>query len=148
MVEQCEDSGLDVVQGDVIDLLQDFPADSLSAVTAFHLIEHLHLDLLVKVDETVRALKPGGIAIFETPNPENVLVGAYTFYFDPTHQKPLPALMVKFLAEARGLCQVETKYLNPSGEEFYFKENGSEVAKWVKDFFYGPRDYAMIGYKL
>ena len=84
MVKQCEGYGLDVIEGDVIESLRDFPSASLGAVTAFHLIEHLPLNVLVKfLDETARVLKSGGIAIFETPNPENILVGAFTFYLDP-----------------------------------------------------------------
>ena len=57
----------------------------MGAVTGFHIIEHLPLDVLIKVfDETVRVLKPGGMAIFETPNPRNVLVGSHNFYLDLT----------------------------------------------------------------
>jgi len=117
-------------------------------VTAFHLIEHLPLDVLINfIDETVRVLRPGGIAIFETPNPENIIVGAFSFYLDPTHRRPLPAPMMKFLAEARGLYDVEIKYLHPYGEEFKLKDDKSEIAVRFERYFYGPQDYAIIGYK-
>ena len=37
----------------------------------FHIIEHLpYRTLIALFDETLRVLKPGGVAIFETPNPE------------------------------------------------------------------------------
>jgi len=148
MIKQCEEYGLDVIEGDVIESLRDFPSASLGAVTAFHLIEHLPLDVLVKfIDETVRVLKPGGVAIFETPNPENIFVGAFTFYLDPTHRRPLPGPMMKFLAEARGLCGVEIEYLHPCGEEVKLKEDKSELAERFERYFYGPQDYAIIGYK-
>ena len=55
--------------------------------------------------------------------------------------------IMKFLAMARGLCRVEIKYLHPYGEEFKLKEDESELAKRFEDYFYGPQDYAMIGYK-
>ena len=148
MIKQCEEYGLDVIEGDVIESLRDFPSASLGAVTAFHLIEHLPLDVLVKfLYETARVLKSGGIAIFETPNPENILVGAFTFYMDPTHRNPLPGPMMKFLAEARGLCEVEIMYLNPLDKELKLKEDESELAKRFEKYFYGPQDYAIIGYK-
>ena len=40
-------------------------------------------------DAALVALQPGGLLIFETPNPTNVNVGASSFYLDPTHLKPL-----------------------------------------------------------
>jgi SAM-dependent methyltransferase len=148
MIRKCEEYDLDVIKGDAIESLRDFASASLGAVTAFHLIEHLPFDVLVKfLDEIVRVLKPGGVAIFETPNPENIIVGASSFYLDPTHRKPLPAPTIEFLAKTRGLCEVKIKYLNPYGEEFKLKGDESELAKRFESYFYGPRDYAMIGYK-
>jgi hypothetical protein len=102
--------------------------------------------LFATLDTTVRVLKPGGMAIFETPNPENVLVSSYSFYLDPTHRHPLPSHMVKFMVEARGLCRVEVMYLHPSDEP-RVEEAGLDVAKRFNDYFYGPRDYAVIGWK-
>lgn len=148
MIKQCEEYGIDVIEGDAIESLRNFPTASLGAVTAFHLIEHLPLDVLINfIDETVRVLRPGGIAIFETPNPENIIVGTFSFYLDPTHRRPLPGPMMKFLAEARGLYDVEIKYLHPYGEEFKLKDDKSEIAVRFERYFYGPQDYAIIGYK-
>jgi O-antigen chain-terminating methyltransferase len=55
--------------------------------------------------------------------------------------------MVEFLAEARGLCQVEIKYLYPRGVDPKLKQNKSELTERFLDYFYGPQDYAIIGYK-
>jgi O-antigen chain-terminating methyltransferase len=148
MVNQCLGYGLDVVEADAIELLRNLPSASLGAVTAFHLVEHLPLPVLIALlDETTRVLKSGGVAIFETPNPENIFVSSYSFYLDPTHRHPLPGQMIEFLAEARGLCRLEIKYLHPYGEEYRLKEDQSELAERFQDLFYGPQDYALIGYK-
>jgi len=148
MIKKCKEYGLDVIKGDAILSLQGFASASLGAVTAFHLIEHLPFNVLVEfLDETIRVLKPGGVAIFETPNPDNIIVGASSFYLDPTHRNPLPAPMMEFLAKSRGLYDVEIKYLNPFSEELKLKENESELARRFEHYFYGPQDYAMIGYK-
>jgi SAM-dependent methyltransferase len=148
MIKKCKEYGLDVIKGDAFESLRDFASASLGAVTAFHFIEHLPFNLLVEfLEETVRVLKPGGVVILEMPNPENIIVGASSFYLDPTHRKPLPAPMIEFLAKARGLCGVQIKYLNPYAEEFKLKEDESELAKRFESYFYGPQDYAMIGYK-
>ena len=100
------------------------------------------------MDETVRVLKVGGVAIFETPNPENLQVGGCTFYIDPTHQRPLPPILFKFLAEQRGLHQVKILRLHPYEAETMIPQDGTEMAARVNHFFYGPQDYAMIGIKV
>jgi O-antigen chain-terminating methyltransferase len=97
------------------------------------------------LDETVRVLKPGGLAIFETPNPQNVLVSSQTFYLDPTHRNPLPSSLMKFLAESQGLGFVKIMNLNPYPENV--KLTGTELAERFSDYFYGSQDYAVLGYK-
>jgi O-antigen chain-terminating methyltransferase len=147
LVAGCNKQGLHVAQGDLIQYLRTLPDSSLGAVTGFHIIEHLGLDALIKLlDETVRVLKSGGVAIFETPNPANVLVGSCNFYLDPTHQKPLPADLMKFLVEARGLCRVKIKYLHPYPNAL--ESDGSKLMQVFKDHVYGPQDYAVIGYRI
>jgi 2-polyprenyl-3-methyl-5-hydroxy-6-metoxy-1,4-benzoquinol methylase len=148
LLEECRQRGLEVVESDVLAYLQSLPEMSLGAVTGFHIVEHLPFEVMIALlDETMRVLKPGGMAIFETPNPENVLVGTYAFYLDPTHRNPLPSPMMKFLAEARGLCRVEILNLHPQPEAVRVAENGLDVAKRFNDHFYGPQDYAIVGWK-
>jgi SAM-dependent methyltransferase len=149
LAENCRDQGLDVIERDVIVHLRSLPDASLGAVTGFHIIEHLPFEVVVKlIDEIVRVLKPGGVAILETPNPENVLVGSHTFYLDPTHRNPLPSALVKFIVEARGLCRVEVMNLH-SPNVHRIKDTGldDEIAKRFNDLFYGPMDYAVAGWK-
>jgi SAM-dependent methyltransferase/molybdopterin converting factor small subunit len=144
LVEECRQRELQVVEGDLIAYLRTLPDASVGGVTGFHLIEHLPFEILINsLDETVRVLKPGGLAIFETPNPQNILVGSCNFYIDPTHRRPLPSQMMQFLAEARGLCHVKILYLHPS-EITPLREN-TEVARRFNEYFYGPMDYAIVG---
>lgn len=148
LVSQCRELGLDVIEEEAINYLKHLPAGCLGAVTGFHLIEHLPLELMIALlDETVRVLKPGGIAIFETPNPQNVLVGSCNFYMDPTHRNPIPPPVLQFLAEARGLCRVQVLTLNPLLRDKVVQED-SEVAKRFNEYFYGPLDYAVVGWKV
>jgi O-antigen chain-terminating methyltransferase len=102
------------------------------------------MDLL---DEVVRVLKPGGMAVFETPNPENIHVSTHSFYLDPTHVRPLPSLLMRFLLEARGLCEVEVMYLNPWPEEHAIRNPERDVEHRFNYLFYGPQDYAVLGTK-
>src|SRR5262249_7245881 len=148
-VEQWRQQGLEVVESDALTYLRSLPDASVGAVTGFHIIEHLPLDELINVlDETVRVLTSGGVAIFETPNPGNVLVGSHTFYLDPTHRNPLPSAMMRFLAEARGLCRVEIRELHPCPAAVRVQEGELEVAQRFNEYFYGPQDYAVIGWKV
>ena len=147
MVRQCKELGFNVVEDDVVTHLQTLPNTSVGAVTGFHIIEHLPFEVIIKLlDETVRLLKPGGMVIFETPNPQNVLVGSHNFYLDPTHRNPLPSSLVKFLVEARGFCNVEIMNLHPYSDDF--KLSGSNIAERFNEYFYGPQDYSVIGYKI
>jgi SAM-dependent methyltransferase len=146
-VKECQRKGFDVIESDAIAYLQSMPKESVGALTGFHIIEHLPFEALIGLfDEAMRVLVPGGLVIFETPNPQNVLVGSNTFYLDPTHLNPLPSQMIKFMAESRGLTQVKIIELHPYPENH--RLGGSDVADRFSDYFYGPQDYAVVGYKL
>ena len=148
LVEECRGLGLEVVEGDAVEYLRSVPDISIGAVTGFHIIEHLPFDSLVALlDETVRVLTPGGISIFETPNPENILVGAFKYYYDPTHRNPLPPVSTQFLFESRGLSRVEILRLHPDNSTSRLTDDGSELVQRFNEYFYGPQDYALIGYK-
>src|SRR5688572_31000196 len=141
MVLDNRERGLDVVERDVLSYLADVPDASVGMVTGFHIIEHLRFDLLVRLfDECRRVLRTGGCMLFETPNPENLVVGAYTFYFDPTHRHPLPPRMIEFVVRERGFADVEIRRLHPRPEEGL---DDVLLDKWFR----GPTDYAVIAWK-
>ena len=146
MIEQCQAKGIEIVESDLVAYLQSLPDASVGAVTGFHVIEHLPFKVLIQLfDETVRVLRSGGVAIFETPNPENLLVGCCNFYLDPTHQHPLPSQLTQFVARSQGLSAVEILYLHPSAE--LQKVPKDAIAQRFGKYFYGAQDYAVIGYK-
>ena len=148
LVEECRQYGLAVAATDMLTYLCGLRESSLGAVTGFQIFEHLPFEVMLKLlDETVRVLHPGGVAIFETPNPQNVLVSTHEFYLDPTHRHPIPSRLMKFAAEVRGLSRVKIMYLHPFPEPQRVKEAGLEVAKRFNDLFYGPRDYAILGWR-
>ncbi len=81
LVQDCAQRGFSVEKMDALTYLRSLPDRSLGAITSFHLIEHLDLDTRIALfDESVRVLKPGGVALFETPNPRNLLVGSCNFW--------------------------------------------------------------------
>lgn len=148
MIEECHSRGFKVIEADALEYLQSLPEASLGAVTGFHIIEHLPFpQLLELLTEVVRVLKPQGLVIFETPNPQNVLVGSNNFYIDPTHLNPLPSPLSKFLLEYAGLERVEIINQNPYADSYKI-EGSQEVVEVFNQYFYGPQDYAVIGHKV
>ena len=147
-VEENRERGLDVTQGDGLTYLRALPDRSCGAVTGIHVIEHVPFAVMIRLfDETLRVLRPGGVAVFETPNPCNLLVGASRFYVDPTHNNPLHPDTMAFIAEARGLVRVGIRYLHPVGEEARFPDDGSMIAQQLNEYLRGPQDFAVIGYR-
>ena len=145
-IEECRRDGLDVVEADALDHLQELPANSLNVITSFHLVEHLPFEVLIKMlDEIERVLKPGGLVILETPNPENFMVGSYSFYADPTHRNPIPSETLEFLLQSRGFTDTKVWKLRPWEEAKL--EGDSELIRRFNEFFYSAPDYAVIAKK-
>ena len=149
LADQCRERGLTVEIKDAFTYLQSLPDGSLGAVTGFHIIEHLPMETLLELyAEACRVLASGGVAIFETPNPQNLLVGACNFYADPTHKRPLYPETQQFFLEYRGFSKVELKYLHPHDAGARLpEEEAPELAARLNDLLSCARDYAVIGYK-
>jgi len=103
MLEACRELELDVIQGDGIEYLKTQADNSISVVTTFHVIEHISFEQLqLLIFESLRVLKPLGLLIMETPNPQNIKVATENFYMDPTHTRPIPSQLLLFLSEYQG----------------------------------------------
>jgi SAM-dependent methyltransferase len=117
MLLACRELGLNVVTGDAITALKQLPDKSQVVVSGFHIAEHIQFsDLQVLVKEAFRVLKPAGLLILETPNPENLIVGTVNFYLDPSHQKPIPPQLLSFLSEYYGFAKVKVIRLQENKE--------------------------------
>ncbi len=115
MLQACEERGLPATQGDAVAYLKTLESGSQVVVSAFHVVEHITFEQLqTVVSEALRVLRPGGLLILETPNPENIAVATNNFYLDPTHQKPIPSLLLSFVVEHGGFETVKTLRLQES----------------------------------
>ena len=146
-VDECTNKGLNVVHGNLIDVLNSLPDNSLGAVTFFQVFEHLPFMVLQDVIRSCcRVLRPGGVLIAEVPNSENLTVGSSTFWIDPTHERPLHPEVLRFLARQVGFSDVSGIYSTPLRQEVHIEGDGPmEVA--VRDIFntlFGPADFALV----
>lgn len=117
MLQACRDLNLTVQEGDGIAYLKEQASESFSVISAFHVVEHISSDALQElIKESLRVLTHGGVLILETPNPENIKVATENFYLDPTHIKPIPSALLKFIPEHYGYQRTKVLRLQESKE--------------------------------
>ena len=143
MLEACQKRGLRAEKFDAIEYLEKLDDESLNIITGFHIAEHLPFETLQKlIKYSLRALKPGGILILETPNPENIVVAGNLFYLDPSHLRPIPSQLLSFSAEHAGFMRLKVLRLQ---EDEGIKAS-SEPTLW--DVLEGASpDYAILAQK-
>ncbi|PVX82157.1 methyltransferase domain-containing protein [Paraburkholderia unamae] len=147
MTDSCLKDGLNARCVDALTFLRSLPTGSVGAVTGFHIIEHLPFDYLYAVvQECHRVLAEGGSVLFETPNPENVLVGSHTFYHDFTHRNPVTPTAISFLLKHHGFGDIDIIRSSPYPHEA--KVPGDDpLTERVNGHLCGPQDYAVTGTK-
>lgn len=149
-IETCRGRGLEVQHADVLAGLAGRADQSVGAVTSMHLVEHLPFEAAIAlIDEARRVLRPGGLLLLETPNPENLRVGAHWFYLDPTHRNPIPPETLRWLVESRGFQAVRIERLT-HGREMPWPARladdvpGAEAINAISDQFAAAPDYAIV----
>jgi SAM-dependent methyltransferase len=153
LVKLCRRRGLAAEVGDALTTLRSQPGESLGAVAAIHLLEHLPAaEWMSIIEATGAVLRRGGILLVECPNPESLRVGAGLFWCDPTHRAPLHPAALAFVMHALGFEVVETRYLHPfAPEESLARPDQTpevgELARRLDHLLSGPRDVLVIARK-
>ena len=75
-------------------------------------------------------------------------VSAHSFYFDPSHRRPIPPELFQFLLEVEGFTGVEVRSYAPS--EPRLREDvpdgpARENVRLLNQTLFGDRDYAVVG---
>lgn len=145
-VDMCRAKGLQAEVADLFAYLADESIPSFDGIFAGQIVEHLPADQLPNMVKLCASrLKPGGVFIIETPNPECLAIFATHFYIDPTHTRPVPSSLLSFYFEEFGLGGIEINRRFPAAESM------PEVRSLPEDIqakFFGGLDYAIVGRKL
>ncbi len=113
MVETSKALGLEIIQGDAIDILKGLPDNSFSLITGFHIIEHINFDSIYKIlVECKRVLKNEGVLILETPSIDSLSISSRNFYLDPTHINPINPDLLSFILGRIKFDMVKVFYIN------------------------------------
>lgn len=143
MLSACREMGLTVETGEAVNYLKQLPEQSQVIVSGFHIAEHIPFaELQVLIQEALRVLKPAGLLILETPNPENIMVGTSNFYLDPTHQRPIPPPLLAFLPNFYGFYTTKVLRLQEPPVP-----DSNQPAKLIDVFKGVSPDYAVVAQK-
>lgn len=146
MVQKCIKNGYKAQQINAIDYLKNQPTSSLGGISGIHIAEHIPFEELIELlREAFRTVVKGGFILLETPNPENLTVGALNFWYDSSHLKPLPPDVLAFMCEYVGFGKLQIMRMQPEKNNLESIKNTLSKEMAIK--LYGPRDYAIIGRK-
>lgn len=149
MLQACLDKGLAVENKDALTALREQPDNSLAVVSAFHVVEHIDFDYLQQVvAEAHRALKPGGVIILETPNPENIYVASCSFYLDPTHIKPIPPQLLSFVVESAQFKPIKVLRVQESEQIAETLKKGKDELSLMRVIDGASPDYSVVAQKV
>ena len=145
-VALCLSKGLNVEQGDLFEYLESLADGSLGGAYCAQVVEHLSPAALPRLVKLLsQKLRLGALAAIETPNPECLAIFATHFYLDPTHNRPVPAPLLRFYLESEGFGSVEIERLAPAVVSMPVL---AELPPGFRDAFFGGLDYAIFARKL
>ena len=138
--------GLEVVRDDVIAALRGANDESLGAVVALQVIEHLTLRVLGEVLGLARRkLRSGGILLLETVNVSSGYALAHGWTIDPTHRLRLHPRVLEALIRGAGFRTTEI-LLRGEVTSCDRMERGSPPAPDALrlEWLYAPQDCALV----
>lgn len=155
MVAEAQAQGLEVHEVDAVSYLRSIQPGSLGSIIATHVVEHLALDELIELLELAATrLRPGGVLIAETPNPQSLIVLGNSYLLDPTHVRPLHPSLLAFLCEGAGFRGVELRFFAPATGYHLPLVDDPEAPAWAEtvnqgfrqlnEVLFGAQDFAVV----
>ena len=155
-VEFCNSLDLPVVCDDGLHYLER--QEKVDGVFACQVVEHMTVEQIIELCHIAyEKLEEGCYLIMETQNPTSLGMFMGAFYIDPSHNKPVHPLTLKYIAEKSGFSSVETIFTESSRVPYTipklskntqdgFDEFDSAMER-VNEALYGSRDYAIVAKK-
>jgi SAM-dependent methyltransferase len=157
MVSEARSRGLTVHQVDAVSYMSTCEPESLGAVFSAHVAEHIPFDALLEVvHASLRALRPGGVFVAETPNPTSLVVPSNSFILDPTHLRPIHPSLFAFACETAGFRDVRLTFYSPATGYHVptLDEDGTDRTSLLNsaidrlnEVLFGPQEYAIVATK-
>ena len=151
LVEEARAAGLDAVAGDGVTHLASLTDQSLGGIVLLQVIEHLTPQAAADlVAIAFHKLRPGGLIVVETVNPQSLYTFAHSFYLDPTHGNPVHPAYLKFLFEEAGYPHVELEWRSPppADDVLAIDEDATKIqaanVERLNQLLFAPQDYALI----
>jgi len=155
-VEYCKGLGLRIVQADALDYLHS--QEKTGGIFASQVIEHLSTDKMIEFCRLAyQKLEDGAYLIMETPNPSCLAIFTHAFYIDPSHNKPVHPLTVRYILERAGYRDIQIVYTETSrlseglpmlqGQGIDNLDEFNQAIKELNNVLYGSQDYAVIAKK-
>jgi len=147
------EAGLDITTGDGLAHLAAQPDGSLGAVVLIQVVEHLTPQQLVDLVVIARdKLRPGGMLLMETVNPQSLYTFAHAFYLDPTHTNPVHPAYLQFLVRESGFADVRIEWRSPPDEAEVPVPDpaagpvaAANIAR-INQILFAPQDYAIVAF--
>lgn len=115
MVQQCREQGLTAYEADVLTWLPT-QAGQYDAIFSSNVIEHLDAKTVQAIVEgAYHALRPGGLLLLGTPNPESAIVQLYEYWRDPTHVRLYSRQLLEFFLDNAGFMAVQSAVNRETG---------------------------------
>ena len=101
-VDVCRQKGFNVLCKDAHEYLAETP-EQFGGIFCSHVIEHMDYEAArALLSLCYRALRPRGVLVLLTPNPEDITIISEVFWLDPTHVRPYPRLLLESMLHASG----------------------------------------------
>ena len=156
-VKAARRRGLEVRHRAAVDHLAKLDADSVAAITAFHLVDRLTTPALLELlDRALVALRPGGLLVVSASNPTALDVGAAEIWLDPARRRPVHPELLELVVLGprlrRGGGAVAAgrspdRHIRAEDLSAVESDRAEMLAEQLNQALAGPRAYAVLARK-
>ncbi len=152
---------LNVVDGDILEHLRQLPERSLGGVFSARVIEFLPLHAQMElISLCSKKIRPGGVLVIETTNPESRRGFGRVSHLDPTHRRAVPSELMKSAFESNHFRDVRISVLGPvkaslvtpaapsSSDFFGTAERSGEMLPGASSCVTTSPAYAAVGWRI